>query len=297
MRSGFAVLAGRPNVGKSTLVNALVGEKVSIVAVSPNTTRRAIRGVVHRADGQLVLVDTPGLHRPRSAMGERLNRAATSALADADAVVAVLDATAAIGPGDLRVLEAVLRAAGDDGPAPFVVLNKLDRCRRAQVAAGLLAAQSQVEGLGERGELPAARVEYFAVSARTVAGTAALADALFAVLGEGPPWFAAEDRSDVDESERVAELVREALLREVREELPHAIHCRVTSMEWPVVRVDVLVERESQKGIVIGHGGEVLKRAGTAARSQLPEGCYLELRVAVEPHWQSREDVLDRWGY
>ena len=298
MRSGFAVLAGRPNVGKSTLVNRLVGEKVSIVAASPNTTRRAVHGVVRREGVQLVLVDTPGLHRPRSALGRRLNDAAQHALEDADAIVAMLDATSPIGPGDRHVLAALLRAA-QRGPAPFVVVNKVDRARRASVAAALLAAQGAVGELAAElgSDRAASRAEYYAVSAREGEGTEALLDGLVATLGEGPEWFGPTERSDVEDEERIAELVREALLAEVRDELPHSLHCRTRSVDWPVVAVDVLVERESQKPIVIGRRGQVLKRAGSAARAQLPEGCYLELRVVVEPHWQSRDDVLDRWGY
>ena len=135
------------------------------------------------------------------------------------------------------------------------------------------------------------------MSARTGDGIDALVSAVADVLPEGPAWFEDGVTSDVGEAERIAELVREQLLRHVRDELPHAIHCRVASMDWPVVVVEVLVERESQKGIVIGSGGRVLKEVGIATRTQLPEGSFLELRVVVEPHWQSRDDVLDRWGY
>jgi GTPase len=299
VRSGFAAIVGRPNVGKSTLVNRFVGEKVSITAASPNTTRRTLRGVVHRPDVQLVLVDTPGLHRPRSALGQRLNVAARDALADADVVVALLDASGSIGPGDRLVLLGMLEACGKDGPAPFVAVNKVDLTRHATVAGRLLEAQHAVEegaaSLG--GDALAARVEYYALSAATGEGTDVLLDALVASLPDGPAWFPPDAVSDQDDIERIAELVREALLGEVREELPHSIHCTVDSYEWPVITVKILVERESQKGIVIGHQGSVLKRVGTAVRAQLPEGCYLELRVAVEPRWQTRDDVLDRWGY
>lgn len=299
MRSGFAAIVGRPNVGKSTLVNQLVGEKVTITAASPNTTRRSIRGIVHRPGVQLVLVDTPGLHRPRSPLGHRLNDTAREALRDVDAVIAMLDATSPVGPGDRMVLASALEACGEKGPAPFVCVNKLDRARRATVAERLLAAQSAVLEAAETsgGAAVAGRVEYFAVSAATGEGTAELLAGVVDVLEEGPAWFPDDALSDQSETDRVAELVREQLLIVVREELPHSIHCRVTSWEWPVITVEVLVERESQKGIVIGHGGAVLKGVGTAVRAQLPEGCYLELRVAVEPRWQGRSDVLDRWGY
>jgi GTP-binding protein Era len=292
-------LVGRPNVGKSTLCNRLVGEKVSITAASPNTTRHAIRGIVHRPDGQLVVVDTPGLHRPKTALGLRLNAAALSSFDDVDAVVAMVEAAAAIGPGDRRVLEATLAACGPGGAAPFVVVNKLDATNRPAVAAQLLAAQGAVESLAEARDTPelAERVEYFAISATTGAGVDALCDAIVATLPEGPAWFPDDEVSDQPDETFVAELVREQLLARVRDELPHAIHCRVSSWEWPVITVDVLVERESQKPIVIGRHGDVLKEVGIATRAQLPEGCFLELRVIVEPRWQSRGEVLDRWGY
>jgi GTP-binding protein Era len=299
MRSGFVALVGRPNVGKSTLCNRLVGEKVSITASSPNTTRHAVRGVVHRPDGQLVVVDTPGLHRPKTALGLRLNATAMSSFDDVDAIVAMVEAAAAIGPGDRRVLGAMLEACGPGGALPFVAVNKLDATSRPKVAGQLLAAQRCVESLAEARGTPelAGRVEYFAISAATGAGVDALCDAIVATLPEGPAWFPDDEVSDQPEEAFVAELVREQLLKRVRDELPHAIHCRVSSWEWPVITVDVLVERESQKPIVIGRHGEVLKEVGIATRAQLPEGCFLELRVVVEPRWQSRGEVLDRWGY
>jgi len=299
VRSGFVALVGRPNVGKSTLLNRLVGEKVSITAATPNTTRHAVRGVVRREEGQLIVVDTPGLHRPKTALGRRLNDTALSAFHDVDAVVALVDATEAIGPGDRRVLGHTLAACGAEGGAPFVVVNKLDLARKASVAARLLAAKEAVEALAPTsgGDEVAARVEYFAVSAATGAGVDALCDAVAAVLPEGPAWFPDGQVTDVSEHERIAELVREQLLRHVRDELPHAIHCRVASFEWPVIEVEICVERDSQKPIVIGRRGEVLKEVGIAVRKQLPEGCFLELHVLVEPRWQSRDEVLDRWGY
>jgi GTPase len=300
MRSGFVALVGRPNVGKSTLLNRLVGEKISITAATPNTTRHVIRGVVRRPEGQLIVVDTPGLHRPKTPLGRRLNDTALASVHDVDAIVALVEATEAIGPGDRRVLGHMLAASAAEGCAPFVAVNKLDAARRATVAARLLGAKEAVEALAATangGDETAARVEYFAVSAQTGAGVAALCDAVAAVLPEGPAWFPDGEVSDVSEHERIAELVREQLLRHVRDELPHAIHCRVVSFDWPVVRVEICVERESQKPIVIGKGGGVLKQVGIATRAQLPEGCFLELHVAVEPHWQSRADALDRWGY
>jgi len=298
VRSGFVALVGRPNVGKSTLLNRLVGEKVSITASTPNTTRHAVRGVVHRPDAQLVLVDTPGLHRPKSALGHRLNATALGSLDDVDAVIAIVEATAAVGPGDRRILGHVLEACGEHGPAPFVAVNKVDRASRPAVAEQLLAVQRTIGELSAgRGGAVADRFEFFAISASKGTGVDALCDAVADVLPEGPAWFPDDEVSEMTDADWVAEIVREQLLRHVRDELPHAIHTRVASWEWPVIRVDILVERESQKPIVIGRKGETLKEVGIAARKQLPEGCFLELHVLVEPRWQSRADVLDRFGY
>ncbi len=308
MRSGFVTVVGRPNVGKSTLVNAMVGTKVSITSPRPNTTRHSIRGVIHRPGVQVVLVDTPGLHRPRSTLGERLNGTVATSLEDVDAVVVVLDATAAIGPGDRLVLEraqAACRRRGSGGGAgglPLVVaVNKIDRASPAQLVERLAGAAAIVtpEPSDEAGVGPEAGVdaEYFPVSAVTGAGVDALIDHLSSLLPEGPPYFPEEMVTDSDESQWVAELVREQLLARTRDELPHSIACRVTEWEWPRIRVEIVVERDSQKAIVIGRGGEVLKAVGIAAREQLPEGVYLELAVTVEKRWQQRPEMLDRFGY
>ncbi len=298
-KSGLATIIGRPNVGKSTLVNELVGAKVTITAASPNTTRRAVRGVITEGDVQVVFVDTPGLHRPRTSLGGRLNNAARQAADDVDVILAVIEAGGAIGPGDRAVIATLLDVARTDGPTPIVVVNKVDRTSREAVAAQLLAATRSVEEIAaERGrEAVVGRVEYFAVSAKTGAGVEALRDFVTTLMPESPFLFPADEVSDVPEREWVAELVREQLVRKTREELPHSIHCRVTEFEWPHITVEILVERESQKGMVIGHGGQLLKDVGIAARRQLPEGTYLELRVSVEPGWQRRDDALDRFGY
>ncbi|MGH9091621.1 MAG: GTPase Era [Acidimicrobiales bacterium] len=309
MRSGFVAVVGRPNVGKSTLVNRMVGSKVSIVSPRPNTTRFQLRGVLHRPDAQVVLVDTPGIHRPRTALGERLNEAAGASLAEVDAVVVVVDATAAIGPGDRTVLGRALdaawdRGAGDgagDGPALLVAVNKVDVAGPDDVLVRLATAAESVDGLaaeraaGRPGRPPP--VEYFPVSARTGDGVAALVEEVVARLPEGPPYYPEDMVTDTPEAQQVAELVREQLLARAREELPHAIACRVTEWEWPRIRCEILVERDSQKAIVIGRGGEVLKAVGTAVRRQLPPGAYLELHVRVERRWQQRDDALDRLGY
>ena len=299
-RAGFVAVLGRPNVGKSTLVNRLVGAKVTITARTPHTTRQAVRGVLTEGEVQVVLVDTPGLHRPRTALGGRLNESARAAAADVDAILVVLDAAAALGVGDRQVLEAlVARTRASGAPAPVVVVNKVDRTDRVGVAEHLAGASAAVAAAAEAAGRPevAGRVEYFPVSARTGRGVDALRDHLIALVPEGPFFFPDEEVSDVGEERWVAELVREQLLRRTRDELPHSIHCRVVEFEWPHVVVEILVERESQKGIVIGAGGQVLKEVGTAARRELPEGTYLELRVRVEPGWQRRAEILDRLGY
>ncbi|HLX89170.1 MAG TPA: GTPase Era [Acidimicrobiales bacterium] len=302
-RSGFVTVVGRPNVGKSTLVNQVLGTKVTITSPRPNTTRRAVRGVLHRPGLQAVFVDTPGLHKPRSALGHRLNEHVSAALDDVDVVIAVLDASMDLGPGDRLVLERAASACRrpartDDATTELsqllLAVNKIDRATPAQVLSQLAAARAVVEGAStevDRG------VEYFAVSATTGEGTEALVAAVLARLPEGPPYFPDDMVTDVPEAFWVAELVREQLLARVREELPHSIACRVTEWEWPRIRVEILVERESQKAIVIGHGGSVLKEVGTAVRHQLPEGAFLELHVRVEKRWQQRSDLVERLGY
>ena len=307
MRSGFVAVVGRPNVGKSTLVNKMVGTKVAITSSRPNTTRHRILGVLHdvAADAQVVFVDTPGIHRPKTALGSRLNDTATDALSDVDLVLAVVDATAAIGPGDRTVLERAVRQvqragreAADGGeeadptPGLVVVVNKIDRASGAQVLERLTQAKAAVDALGDL-----AAVEYFPVSARSGEGIDALTAHVTAELPEGPPYFPPDVVTDTPEALWVAELVREQLLAKTRDELPHAITCRVTEWEWPHIRVEIIVERDSQKAIVIGKGGEVLKAVGIAVRQALPEGAYLDLHVKVERRWQNRAEMLDRLGY
>ncbi len=278
MKSGFATLVGRPNVGKSTLLNAILGEKVSIVAASPQTTRMEVRGVLTRPDAQVVFVDTPGIHKPRTTMGERLNATAQAATSDVDVVCLVLDATAPIGKGDRFVAGRVPRDA-------LCVVNKVDAASPADIAAQLArAAEFEL-------------AEYFPVSARTGEGVDELVEAIVARLPEGPQYYPEDVVTDQPDQMWVAELVREQLLAHVREELPHSIACRVTEYEWPLIRVEILVERDSQKGIVIGKGGTVLKQVGQAVRQQLRVGAYLDLVVKVDPDWQRRPKSLDRLGY
>ncbi len=269
MRSGIVTLVGRPNVGKSTLVNRMVGAKVSIVSDKVQTTRWPVRGILQRDDAQVVFVDTPGIHRPRGPRGQRMHDSAHEAIAGVDVVCLVLDATAPIGGGDRAVAEQV----PSDGVA---VLNKIDRAPPARVLAQLQSAGEL--GLGE----------YFPVSARTGQGVAALVDGLVARLPEGPALYPRELVRDFDDATWVAELVREQLLGVLRDELPHAVTTRVTEWEGSRVRCEILVERPSHKGMVIGKGGGVLKAVGTAARAQLAPGTHLELAVKVDPDWQRR---------
>jgi GTP-binding protein Era len=278
-RSGFITFLGRPNVGKSSLVNRICGRKVSIVSDKPQTTRHRIMGVLTRPDSQLVFVDTPGLHKPVSALGERVNATAIESAADVDVQCLVLDATAPFGRGDEWV------AAKLHMPTAVVIVNKTDRASKDQVMAMLGAAAA----LGADA--------YFPVSARTGDGVAVLVDDLAGRLPPGPRYFPDGDVSDQPEEQWVAELVREQLLAVTRDELPYSIATRVAEWEWPRIRVDIVVERESQKGMVIGKGGAVLKQVGTLVREQLPAGAFLELRVRVDKDWQRRPDRVERLGY
>ncbi len=278
MRSGFVSLLGRPNVGKSTLVNHILGAKVSIVSDKPQTTRAQVRGVLNRSDAQVVFVDTPGIHKPRTLLGQRLNDTAVDAAGGVDVVVLVVDATAPLGTGDRFVAD---RLPGD----AVVVVNKVDMASRRQVLDQLNAAA----------ELD--RAEYFPISAKTGEGVDVLVEALVERLPEGPRYYPDDVVTDVPEAFWVAELVREQLLCVTRDEVPHSIACQVTEWEWPRIRCEVLVERDSQKGIVIGRGGEVLKEVGTRVRQQLAPGTYLELFVKVDKDWQRRPKALERLGY
>jgi GTP-binding protein Era len=277
-RSGFATLVGRPNVGKSTLLNTFIGQKVSITSPVVQTTRNQVRGVLNRPDAQVVFVDTPGIHKPRTLLGARLNDTTADALGQVDATVLVLDATSPVGRGDRFVAAMVPRST-------ICVVNKVDATPRAAVLRQLEAAAT----LGLE--------EYFPVSARTGEGVTALVDAIVARLPPGPALYPPDTVTDVPEAFWVAELVREQLLAVVTEEVPHSIACRVTEWEWPRIRVEINVERDSQKGIVIGRGGRVLKEVGTRVREQLPPGVYLELFVKVNPGWQRQARALERLGY
>jgi GTPase len=292
-RSGFIALAGRPNVGKSTLANAVVGAKVAIVSDKPQTTRRAIRGVANGPGWQLVLVDLPGVQRPRDALTERMQRRVEHELEDADACLLVINAEEGVGPGD-RFIAGLLQAAR----VPVVIaVNKVDRTNRSGTASALQAAAD----LDVAGEV-------FPVSAATGAGVGPLVDCLVSLLPEGPFYFEPEQRSDQSESARLAELVREQVLARTRDEVPHSVEVAIESIEPGVtprgelIRIEavILAETESQKRILIGAGGQMVKSIGIASRRaierELGARVHLDLKVRVRRHWRADERMLDRLG-
>ncbi len=293
-RSGFVALAGRPNVGKSTLANAIVGAKVAIVSDKPQTTRRAIRGVATGPDWQLILVDLPGVQRPRDVLTERMQHRVERELADADGCLLVLNAEQGVGPGD-RFIAGLLGAAGGGTSVPVTIaVNKVDRADQSRLVATLEAAQ-QLEVADE----------IFPVSARTGAGVQTLVEHLVGRLRAGPLYFSAAQRSDQSPPVRLAELVREQVLRRTREELPHAVEVEVEEITHPrpdLVRIQavLLSDTESQKGILIGAGGRMIKSIGVGARRaierELDTKVHLELSVRVRRHWRADERLLDRLG-
>jgi|HubBroStandDraft_4_1064222.scaffolds.fasta_scaffold02951_4 GTP-binding protein Era len=289
-RSGFVALAGRPNVGKSTLVNAVVGEKVAIVSDRPQTTRRAIRGVCTREAAQLVLVDLPGVQRPRDALTSRMARRVEQELAGADAALMIVNGEQGIGGGDRFIAGTLARA----GLPTTIAVNKVDRLDWAATAAVL----QQTDALELGGEV-------FPVSARTGAGVQALVEHLLGLMPQGPFMFAAAASSDQPRDLMLAELVREAVIRRTFQEVPHAVEVVVEEVEHPReglarVRALIWVESGSQKGIVVGAGGRMIKAIGTAARRELERelGCqvHLDLSVRVRRDWRTDEGLLDRLG-
>ena len=276
-RSGLVTLVGRPNSGKSTLLNRMLGRKVSIVSDKPQTTRSRIRGVLTRPDAQIVFADTPGVHKPRNLLGRRLNAVAAEASAGVDVVVFVLDASAPYGRGDAFIAEGLPRSS-------VMAVTKSDLVRPDELLAQLAAV----------GALDFEA--YFPVSGRTGEGVRELVDHLAARMPEGPALYPPDAVTDADDAFWVAELVREQLLEATRQELPHSIATRVTEWEWPRIRCEILVERRSQKPMVIGRGGSVLEKAGRAVRAQLPPGARLELFVKVDEGWPRRPDRLQRLG-
>jgi GTP-binding protein Era len=294
-RSGFACLLGRPNTGKSTLTNALVGSKVAIMSERPQTTRHVIRGIINRPDAQLVVVDTPGFHRPRTLLGQRLNDLVLTTVSEVDVVALCVPADQKVGPGDRFIAEQLARVAGK---TPVVaVVTKTDLAGREAIAERLL----EIAELGEWDEVvPVSAVDGFQVGL--------LADLLLGRLPVGPPMYPEGQLSDSPETQMAAELIREAALAGVRDELPHSIAVVVEEMRPREGRDDLLdieavmyVERESQKGIVIGVGGSRLRDVGSKARAQiealLGTKVYLDLRVKVAKDWQRDPKQLRKLGF
>jgi GTP-binding protein Era len=285
VRSGFVAVAGRPNVGKSTLVNSLCGGKVAIVSDKPQTTRRRIYGISTDADHQLILADLPGFQRPRDALTEHMQRTVESSFEDVDAVLFVLSARERIGAGDRFIAQRVFAL----GAPVLIALNKVDRLKPGHIATQMTTASR----LGDFHAL-------HPVSAKTGDGVAALRDELVALLPEGPLYFPEEQRTDLPVEAQVAELIREKALALTRDEVPHAITVEVEEIGERSVAADLLVETESQKQILIGRGGSMIKEVGTRARpeieSLLGRHVFLELRVKVRPRWRRDEAVLARLG-
>jgi GTP-binding protein Era len=284
-RSGIVPVVGRPNVGKSTLVNSLVGEKVTITAPRPQTTRNTIRGVVHRDDGQVVLVDTPGLHRPRNELGERLNQLVDDSLPDSDCVIYVVDATGAIGPGDRAVADRLSEAT------VVVAVNKTDRAKPHEIADRLADLA------------PYDFAAYVPTSAKTGEGVDELLAEVMSLLAPGPQFFPIDMLSDQPDHHLAAELVREGYLHRLHEELPHSVAVVTEEMEIRengtlYISATVYVERDSQKGMVIGKGGKLVKAVGERARADIERAfatpVYLDLRVKVEKDWQRRPELINR---
>jgi GTP-binding protein Era len=296
-RSGFASLVGRPNAGKTTLTNALVGEKVGIVSNRPQTTRHAIRGVVHRPDGQLVLVDTPGLHKPRSLLGRRLNDVVRDTLSDVDVIVFCIPADEPVGTGDAFIARQLREVT-----APVVVVvTKTDAAGKKQIAEQLMAASQLVDA-----------AEVVPVSALQGEQVELLADLLVKLLPEGPPLYPEEQTTDDDVERQIAELIREAALEKVRQEVPHSLAVTIEELirrpdpknaggELVEVHALLHIERASQKPIVLGRQGQTIKQIGTEARQGLERllgaRVHLDLHVTVLGEWQDDPKKLNRLGY
>jgi GTP-binding protein Era len=293
MKSGLVALVGRPNVGKSTLLNALLGQKLAIVSDKPQTTRSVVRGVLHRPEGQAVLVDTPGLHKPRTLLGQRLNDLVRGTLSEVDLILMLVDAAAGVGPGDRFLAGELAKVA----TPRFCVVNKMDAAPRARMAAALQAAGTLADF-----------AEIVPVSARTGDQLDLLVELVMRHLPEGRPLYPEGHTSDEPEQHLVAELIREKALTRVRDELPHSVAVLVEEMgpdpereDLLVIRAVLFVERASQKPIVLGRGGSVLRDIGTEARAELEAllgtTVYLDLRVKVAKDWQRDPRQLSRLGF
>ena len=285
MKSGFVAVAGRPNVGKSTLVNALAGGKVAITSDKPQTTRRRIFGVANGPDSQLVLADLPGFQRPRDPLTEHMQRTVDSSFEDVDAVLFVLDARDRIGSGDRFIAKRVFEL----GVPVVIVVNKVDRLKPGHIA-------SQMQTASQLGDFHALHP----VSAKTGDGVEGLRDELVALLPDGPAYFPPDQRTDLSVEEQIAELVREKAIQLTRDEVPHSVTAKVEEIEGKVVRVAVYVETDSQKQILVGKGGAMVREIGTRARPEiealLGQPVFLELAVKVRPKWRRDERMLERLG-
>jgi GTP-binding protein Era len=285
LKSGFVAVAGRPNVGKSTLVNALAGGKVAIVSDKPQTTRRRIFGIANGEDHQLVLADLPGFQRPLDPLTEHMQRTVDSSFDDLDAVLLVVDARARIGAGDRFIAQRVFAL----GVPVVIVVNKVDRLKPGHIA-------SQMETAARLGNFHALHP----VSAKTGDGIGELRTELVGLLPEGPLYYPADQRSDLSVETQIAELVREQALALTREEVPHSISAEVVEIDDKVVRASVIVETESQKQILVGKGGTMVRKIGMQARPSIEQllgrKIYLELHVKVRPKWRRDEAMLERLG-
>lgn len=294
-RSGFVCFVGRPNTGKSTLTNALVGSKVAITSNRPQTTRHTIRGIVHRKNFQIILVDTPGLHRPRTLLGKRLNDLVRDTYSQVDAIGLCIPADEAIGPGDRWIVQQIRSVAPNT--ALVVVVTKIDTVPKDKLAAQLTAVGELVD-----------QAEIVPVSAVTGEQIDVLIDVLAAALPPGPAFYPDGELTDEPEEVLMAEFIREAALEGVRDELPHSLAVVIDEVSPREERDDLIdvhavlyVERDSQKGIVIGKGGARLREVGTAARGQIEKllgtKVYLDLRVKVAKNWQRDPKQLGRLGF
>jgi GTP-binding protein Era len=285
VKSGFVAVAGRPNVGKSTLVNALAGGKVAIVSDKPQTTRRRVMGIANGPDYQLVLADLPGFQRPRDPLTERMQRTVDQSLEDVEGILFVLSARERIGAGDRYIAQRVFEL----GPPVVIALNKVDRLKPGHIA-------EQMQNGARLGDFHSLHP----VSAVTGDGVGELRDDLVSLLPDGPAYYPVEQRTDLAPELQVAELVREKALQLTREEVPHAISVEVEELGEKIVRATIFVETESQKQIVVGKSGSVVKQIGTRARPEielvLGHPVFLELTVKARPRWRRDEAMLERLG-